>query len=640
MDIVIVDDKNHVPPVGRHCVGIDLGTTNTVLAETVVDDDAIQPPQVVAIEQLTQPGMVEGRAQLPSFMYQTHSAEVPTDQLHLPWSKADGDSERSVLGYGARFLGAKTPSRLVASAKSWLSHAEVDRTSAILPWGAPEDVDKISPVDASVAYLRHVIAAWNHHHPADPLEQQKTVITIPASFDPGARELTALAAKAAGFHHVTLLEEPQAALYSWIDQVGDGWRDQLSVGDIVLVVDVGGGTTDLSLIAVGEDDGALRLERIAVGDHILLGGDNMDLALAYQLRVKLANQGTQLKPWQILELTHGCREAKEALLSDPSLESVPIVVPSRGSKLLGKSIRTELTHDEVVTVLMDGFFPVNNIDQHPMVMEQGALQQMGLPYAKDTAITRHLAAFLCRQREAASNVGSSFDTFIHPNKVLFNGGVLKSTPVQNRIMNVLNSWLQADRAVSEATVLNGADHDLAVARGAAYYSALSEGKGMRIRGGLASSFYIGVENAMPAVPGMPPLVDAVCIAPFGMEEATSAALDQRVFGLVVGQPVSFQFWGSTVRRDDVVGTSLDDWEDGELTPLNPIQIELSPEGFKAGEVVPVTLQVNVTEVGTLDISAVSKDASGQEQGRWKVQLDVRQRQDEAPLEESALKATY
>lgn len=605
----------------RYSVGIDLGTTNSVLSyvdlamaeENAPEQQILQ--DVLPIDQLTQPGVVEARAQLPSFLYLAHEAEVSASELELPW----GNSGHALVGYGARFLGAKTPLRLVASAKSWLSHSAVDRRSDFLPLNAPEDLVKTSPVAASAAYLAHLKAAWNQRFPDQPLEQQDITLTVPASFDPAARDLTADAARSIGLQRLTLLEEPQAALYSWVNRAGDQWRDQVSVGDVVLVVDIGGGTTDLSLVAVTEQDGNLELNRIAVGDHILLGGDNMDLALAYRVKAKLEADGNSLQPWQIQALTHGCRDAKEALLGDSDVESVPLVVPSRGSKLLGSTLRTELTRADVEQTLIDGFFPEVGINEHPRQALRGALTQMGLPYAQDAGVTRHLAAFLCRQAAAGQDVlANPAEDFIKPTAILFNGGVLKAPQLANRLLAVVNGWLQQSGA-DAARLLDGADLDLAVSRGAAYYGYVRQGHGVRIRGGLASSYYVGIESAMPAVPGMPPPLEALCVAPFGMEEGTETPPTQQQFGLVVGEPVTFRFFGSTVRREDMAGLLLDYWADGELEELAPIQASLPAEGRSPGEVVAVRLLARVNELGTLCLEAIPE---GGEQ-RWQVEFEVR-----------------
>ncbi|MDY6918759.1 MAG: Hsp70 family protein [Pseudomonadota bacterium] len=598
----------------RFNVGIDLGTTNSVLAY-LKPESAGDQGQVLAIDQVTQPGLVEARDQLPSFLYQTHEAEVSTGELALPW----GSGGPQLVGQGARFLGAKTPLRLVASAKSWLCHGGVDRHSALLPLNAPEEVPKISPVAASATYLAHLQAAWDYRYPQQPLAQQNITLTVPASFDPAARDLTAEAARSLGLDNLTLLEEPQAALYAWVHASGEQWREQLQVGDLVLVVDIGGGTTDLSLVAVTEEAGNLALNRVAVGDHILLGGDNMDLALAYRIKAKLEAEGKTLQSWQIQALTHGCRDAKESLLEHPDEQAVPLVVPSRGSRLMGSTLRTELTREEVEQTLVDGFFPQVPITEHPRQAPRGGLTQMGLPYAQDAGITRHLAAFLCRQSHAADAFLSPGVDFIKPTAILLNGGVLKAPQLADRLLAVINGWLQPAGA-PPARLLSGADLDRAVARGAAYYGYVRQGHGVRIRGGLASAFYVGIESAMPAVPGMPPPLQALCVAPFGMEEGSASSPSAQQFGLVVGEPVTFRFFGSTVRRDDTPGTLLDHWDDAELEELPPIQVTLPAEGRAAGEVVPVQLAARVNELGTLRLEAI---AVGDQQ-RWQVEFDVRE----------------
>ncbi|EIF03919.1 Hsp70 family protein [Vibrio tubiashii] len=620
------------PP--KFSVGIDLGTTHCVLSyvDTSVEDARVE---VMAIPQLTAPGTVENRSQLGSFLYQPHEHEMNPASRVLPWSS----EPTALVGAIARNLGAKTPIRLIASAKSWLCHGGVNRRDAFLPAGSPEEVEKVSPLRATELYLEHLKQAWDHSNPNNPLAKQDVTITVPASFDPAARDLTAEAARNVGFVHLTLLEEPQAALYNWIDNSNDKWRDEVSVGDIVLVVDIGGGTTDLSLVEVTEEEGNLTLNRIAVGEHILLGGDNMDLALAYRLKMKLAQEGKELQPWQVQAMTHACRDAKEALLNDSELQSVPIVVPSRGSKLLGATLKTELTQQEVQQTLVDGFFPKVAVCEHPVQRNRGALTQMGLPYAQDAGITRHIAAFLTKQANALSgseaqqeynpfanmpgmpggDAAQSSD-FIKPTAILFNGGVLKSTLLANRLEETLNEWL-IDADSEMAKRLTGVDLDLAVASGASYYGRVRRGQGVRIRGGIASSYYVGIESAMPAIPGMAPPMEALCVAPFGMEEGSSADVPSQEFGLIIGQPVNFQFFGSTVRRDDIAGTHLDHWAPEELDELPEIQVTLPvSEGRREGEVVPVTLASRVTELGTLYLEAIAAD-NGQ---KWHVEFDVRE----------------
>jgi len=604
----------------RYSVGIDLGTTHCVLsyADISNSDDGEFFQQVMAIPQLISPGMVEDSFQLPSFLYQAHEAELAEGSTALPWNaKPD-----YLVGEIARTMGSKTPIRLVSSAKSWLCHAGVDCKAPILPADAPEEVERVSPFQATTAYLQHIRDAWQNLHPDAPLEKQDLVITVPASFDPAARELTVESARAVGLEQAILLEEPQAALYSWIEKSQGDWRKQANCGDVILVIDVGGGTTDLSLIAVTEKDGNLELTRVAVGDHILLGGDNMDLALAYTVKAKLEQDGKRLEPWQVQALTHSCRDAKEKIFNNSDIDNIPLVIANRGSSLMSGNLRTELTREEVNRVLVEGFLPKVAVSDRPVSRTRTGLRTAGLPYAQDAAITRHLAAFLAKQQNATDDLKDinlpEHATFLHPTAVLFNGGVLKANALADRLMEVLNLWLIGEQA-PEARLLAGADLDLAVARGAAYYGFVRKGKGVRIKGGTAAAYYVGIESSMPAVPGMAPEIQALCIAPFGMEEGTREELPDDEFGLVIGEPVRFRFFASNIRREDKVGTRLDYWTDEELSELDEIEITLPEEGRRPGEVVPVHLCAAVTEVGTLELQAVSQKDSG----RWKIEFDVR-----------------
>ncbi|HEY2517166.1 MAG TPA: Hsp70 family protein, partial [Polyangiaceae bacterium] len=447
----------------RYVVGIDLGTTHCAVAYAdAAAEGAPRRPEVLAIPQLVAQGTLDERELLPSFFYLPHSSEGP---MALPWDP----SRAYAVGEFARSRGVEAPGRVIASAKSWLSHAGVDRRSALLPLGAPEDVEKISPVEASWRYLEHIAEAWDakiaHGDPALALGAQEVVITVPASFDAAARELTVEAAIAAGIDHLTLLEEPQAALYAWIDALGDRWRKLVKPGDVILVVDVGGGTTDFSAIAALDRGGSLELARVAVGDHILLGGDNMDLALAHVVRAKLEAQGKEIDRWQMVALTHAARAAKELLSNDPSLSLAPIAVAARGSRLLGGGLRTELTREELTQTLVEGYFPLVAAGARPAVRARGALTQIGLPYASDPAATKHLAAFLSRQADATSKlegfpVPQQGGALLHPTALLFNGGVLKSGALRERLVSAIDAWLQADGA-PDVRVLEGGDLDLA-----------------------------------------------------------------------------------------------------------------------------------------------------------------------------------
>ncbi|MBI4509692.1 MAG: Hsp70 family protein [Deltaproteobacteria bacterium] len=584
----------------RHVVGIDLGTTNCAITAVDLAAGENAPIEVLPVLQVVAPGQVDQRSTLPSFLYLPGTSDLPSGALALPWDPARGHA----VGELARSRGVEVPSRLVASAKSWLCHPGVDRNARILPWGAPDEVSKLSPVDACTRYLEHLCDAWGALHPEAPLAEQDVLITVPASFDAIARELTVEAARRAGLPQVTLLEEPQAAFYSWLAHAGDRWRKQLTVGDVVLACDIGGGTTDFTLISVTDQGGDLTLERVAVGDHILLGGDNMDLALSYGLAQKLSAKGTKLDAWQQRALTHSCRHAKEQLLADASLDKVPVTVLGRSSRLIGGTIRVDLTRNDVEGALLDGFFPACGAGDKPQRSRRVGFQELGLPYATDPGVTRHLAEFLSRHGRL-------------PTAVLFNGGVMKGAVLRQRLGDVIQGW-----AGTKLKQLEGTDFDLAVAHGAAYYGLTRRGRGIRIRGGAARSYYIGVETAMPAVPGMRPPLKALCVVPFGTEEGTEAELPNQEFGLMVGEPAEFRFFGSSVRRTDALGTVVEELE-GDIEELAPVEAVLSAgEGIQAGMSIPVRLRAHVTPVGTLELFCVTRDGSR----RWKLEFNVRERE--------------
>jgi hypothetical protein len=456
---------------------------------------------------------------------------------------------------------------------------------------------------------------------ANRLENQEIVLTVPASFDAVARELTVEAARAAGFEHLTLLEEPQAAFYAWLDSCGEKWREQVKVGDLILVADVGGGTTDFTLIEVAEVQGQLELTRLAVGDHLLLGGDNMDLALAHLAAQQFAAKGVKLDAAQMLALSYSARAAKESLLADPSLTVAPVTVLGRGSKVIGGTLKGELTKADVEKILLEGFLPLCKVDTEPNKSRAAGFQELGLPYVADPAISRHLAQFLTKQRtfllERESNSKKKKKSPAGlPTAILFNGGVFKSPLLKDRFSTVLNGWTKEMKAES-VRVLEGNDLDQAVARGAAYYGLVRRGKGIRIRGGTARSYYIGVESSMPAIPGMPAPLKALCVAPFGMEEGTETDIPSQEFGVIVGEPVEFRFLGSSLRRHDVPGTILEDWQ-GDVEELAPVQTTLGEE--KSGRLIPVHLHTKVTEVGQLELWCFSRD--GKE--RFKLEFNVRE----------------
>ena len=598
--------------MGRYCIGIDLGTTNCALAYTEISEEA-PSVHLATIPQLVNVNEVAAEALLPSFLYIPGDREFPAGSVALPWNSAPG----FVTGKLAQRRGAEVSSRLVSSAKSWLSYSSVDRTAAMLPWKAAEGVPRISPVDASGEYLKHLRAAWDQEHPEDPFDEQEVIVTVPASFDAIARELTSKAAESAGYRNLTMLEEPQAAFYAWIERHPD-WRRRVSKGDLVLVVDIGGGTTDFTLIAVTEKGGELQLDRVAVGEHILLGGDNIDLALAHTVAAALAAQGRKIDGFQLQALWSNCRLAKEKLLDpDSKADEVPVTILGKGSSLIGGTIKAKL-HREQVEQVLDGFLPAAASTDMPQHGRRAGLQEMGLPYAADAAITRHLARFL-RQQAASSeheSVRRGPTGLACPTHVLFNGGVLHASFVRDRVLEVLNGWL-SNEGFDSVKPLSGEDLMHAVARGSAYYGAARHGKGVRIRGGIARSYYVGIESAMPAVPGFAAPVKALAVAQFGAEEGTSTRIPDREFGLIVDEPAEFRFFCSASRKNDEPGALIEDFGD-ELEELSPVEVRLSSEQDSA-EVVPVSFETVITETGMLQLWCVARDGR-----RWKLEFNVRE----------------
>ncbi|MFN0170592.1 MAG: Hsp70 family protein [Bryobacteraceae bacterium] len=603
----------------RYVIGIDLGTTNCALAfaEAAGAEDplSLPPVSVFPIPQLTNPGEVRDEALLSSSLFLPGAMDFPEGSLALPWESPAGQ----VIGRLAQRRGAEVAGKLVVSAKSWLCHAGVDRTAAILPWTAAQGVDKVSPVEASRRFLEYLREAWNHGRPDAPFTEQQVLVTVPASFDAVARDLTESAAGQAGFRNVTLLEEPQAAFYAWIERHPD-WRDRVKVGDLVLVADIGGGTTDFTLIAVTERGGELALERVAVGDHILLGGDNMDLALARLIEGQLAEGGRKLDSMQLQSLWLNCRLAKEKLLApDAKAAKEPVTILGRGTGLVGGAIKATLKREDIDRILLDGFFPQVTSHDLPQRARRVALQEIGLPYAADPAITRHLAQFL-RQQASNTEHGSvrrAASGLAAPTHVLFNGGVLHARLVRDRVMSVLNAWL-AEENIAPAQLLEGEDLMQAVARGAAYYGLARRGKGVRIRGGVPRTYYVGIESAMPAVPGLPNPLKALTVAQFGMEEGTEAHVPDREFGLIVGEPAEFRFFSSASRKNDQAGDMIDE-VGPDIEELSPIEVTL-PANEGAGQMVPVSFETAVTETGVLQLWCVARDGR-----RWKLEFNVRER---------------
>ena len=609
----------------RFSLGIDLGTSNSAVA---VEDFETDHAAIVEITQLVGANRIGEKPTLPSALYIPHPEEFPESTLRLPWN---ADVGGAIVGHFARDRGALVPDRLVTSAKSWLSNFHTDPTSPVLPWKSEIKEPKLSAFECSRRYLEHMkegfLYAERTRDRSWNLAEGQVILAVPASFDEVARNLTADAAEAAGFGKVVLLEEPQAAFYAWTAQAGSDWRNQVSPGDIVLVCDVGGGTADFSLMAITERDGNLEIERISVGEHILLGGDNMDLALAYTLRAQLEATGKSIDSWQFLALVHAASNAKVSLFTDLALEQTAIAVPSRGSSLLAKTVATKLDRATLEKVILDGFFPLTMVTDLPQESKRAGLQEFGLPYASDPVVSKQLARFLTR---SLKNVRASDaliwllksrpevleGEYLNPTAVLFNGGVFNAAPIRKRVLDLLASWNKA-RPVRE---LEGFQPDLAVARGAALYGRnRASGKGIRIKAGTARSYYIGLESSMPAIPGFKPPIKALCVVPQGMEEGSELLIDGQEFGLMTGQPADFPFFASEIRSGDTPGQIIADAE-RELEETARIEVTLPPiEGFPEGQAIPVVINPIVTELGNLELwmKHIGSDR------RWKVEFKVR-----------------
>jgi molecular chaperone DnaK (HSP70) len=601
-----MNSHNH-NDTAQYILGIDLGTTNNVLAYVRLDADQAAV-QLLPIPQIVAPATLESRTMLPSFLYLAAGHEMAGAALALPWA----ESRDFVVGEWARRQGAELPDRTVAAAKSWLCHSRVDRRQPILPWNAPAEVPKVSPVTATQRYLEHLAAAWEAAHPESPIAAQQIVLTVPASFDASARELTREAALAAGLPaDLVLLEEPQAAVYAWLATTGDRWRRMLTVGDTLLVCDVGGGTTDLTLVGVTEEQGELVLRRIAVGNHLLVGGDNMDLTLAHYVAGRFAEKGVQLDPWQSVALWHSCRAAKEALLAPGGPATHGISVLGRGRKLVGGTVSVEIERESVGALLVDGFFPRCRPTDRPQRQRISGFQEIGLPFESDTAVTRHLAAFLQAHGDEPSQP-------LRPTRVLFNGGVFKADAMRARLLDVLGDWFDETAA---PRLLEG-EHDLdhAVARGAAYYGWTKHHGGMRIRGGTARAYYVGIETAGLAIPGAPRPLRALCAVPMGMEEGTETDVPSGAIGLVVGEPAHFRFFSSSVRRDDRPGDLLGAWSADELAETDSLEAVLPADESVAESYVPVRFHTRLTELGVLELWCVSTTGDK----RWKLEFSVRE----------------
>ncbi len=593
----------------KYSIGIDLGTTNCVVA--FAELTAEQPKiELLNIPQITAPHQTESPPHLPSFLYIPSEQETASGGFTVPGLP----DYPTVNGLYARHISAEKPERTIAASKSWLCHAGIDRHAALLPWETSEDVVKLSPVVATKLLLRQLVDTWEVRFPESPLADQLVTLTVPASFDMAARELTREAALAAGLPvDFILLEEPQAAVYHWLEQSGDSWRKSLHEGDCLLVCDVGGGTTDLTLVRVEQEQGELVLRRLAVGDHLLVGGDNMDLALAHFVAQKFASKGTKLNAWQSISLWHSCRRAKESLLTIDGKEVETVSVLGRGSKLIGGTVSVELSRQEVQSLLVDGFLPICAPDATLQRGPQSGFQELGLPFESDTAITRHIAAFL------ASNPVAEESQL----QLLLNGGVFKSPALQQRLREAV-AYLRSvgDAAAGDPPPVLGTpdDLDFAVARGAAYYGWTKQTGGMRIRGGTARSYYVGVESAGLAIPGMPRPLQAVCVVPFGMEEGSALDVPGREIGLIVGREAKFRFFAAANRKQDTAGTTLRNWDEDELVETAPMELTLDVEEAPDEGFVPVRFHSRVSELGVFELWCKST----RDQQQWKLEFNVRE----------------
>jgi molecular chaperone DnaK (HSP70) len=627
-------DPRSPAPRPRYIIGIDLGTTNSAVAyvDTANEGRAIEQFE---IPQLVSEGRVTEQATLPSFLYLAGEHEIAPGALALPW-----DATRSyAVGEFARVQGARVPGRLVSSAKSWLCHGGVDRSARILPWGAPDDVKKISPVDASGRYLAHIREAWDQRFPDAPLASQQVVLTVPASFDEVARELTVDAAEHAGLPRLTLLEEPQAAFYAWLCANESDWQTKLAGRSLMLVVDVGGGTTDFSLISARDEGRGLVLERLAVGDHLLLGGDNIDVALARLIEPRL---GGKLDSQRWHALVNLCRTAKEALLSEGASDEMPIRLAGRGSSIVGGTLTGVLTREEVERTVMDGYFPPADADAAPRKLPRAAVQEWGLPFALEPEVPRHLAAFLRRHgadaAKAVPNEGSGADSLraatpigaaarsaertgaekewslARPDAILFNGGALKPRQIRERVRELIARWC-GDTPSWQPAVLESVDLDLAVARGAAYYGLVRRGRGVRIGGGAARSYYLGVGGT--ATDGG--TVPALCLVHRGMQEGETVEVREPAFDVMANQPVSFPLYASSTRSGERAG-QLVQAERDSIAELPPIRTVLR-FGKKTGATrIPVHVVAHLTEIGTLEVWCHSQRSDH----RWRLQFQVRE----------------
>ena len=593
----------------QYLVGIDLGTTHTVVAYTKADK-SISSPQIniFEIEQLIAPGEVAAKPLLPSVRY--HPADGELSKADVSFSPA---GDKAIIGEAARLLGAKTQGRFVTSAKSWLSHPSVDHTADILPWNQDNDIQKVSPLEASASYLSHVKTVWAHQFPQAPLEEQTIVITVPASFDEVARSLTLEAAKIAGLVNIRLLEEPQAVCYDWLRRNSSTIKQKLEKVHLLLICDVGGGTTDLTLIKIEHGQSEPQLTRIGVGDHLILGGDNIDLALAHLAEGRLISNERKLSPADLSQLLEQCRVAKERLLADDAPEHVHVTLLGGGAKLIGGSRSTQLSKKEVREVALDGFFPLSNLTDLPDKKRSGVVE-FGLPYAAEPAISKHVASFLKLHSQAASEALGE-DHYI-PDAILLNGGVFRSQPITQRVLDLINSWSQ-----QPPLLLENEHPELSVAFGAVSYAIARRDKKIKIGGGSARSYFLLVETNSSSNNEQ----QGICVLPRGSEEGVEIILKEQQFALRIGQPVRFHLASTTGDTKYKPGELVNITED-RFNQLPPLAVAF--EGEDKGEIV-VQLAVTQTEIGTLKIQCVSTTNKSQ---RFDVEFKIRKKSTQTKAE--------
>jgi hypothetical protein len=601
----------------RYLIGIDLGTTNSVVAflETQESANEADSPGVKVFEvaQLTSPGEVRAIPLLPSFLYFPTEDEVSSGTVSLPWEKEPS----SIVGMMARDQGVLVPGRQVSSAKSWLCQAAVDRAANILPREAKPPETMVSPVEASARYLMHLRNAWNHAIAAefgtDPqalFEHQEIVLTVPASFDEEARELTVEAARQAGLQNLTLLEEPLAAFYAWAAEHQNVLAEHLQDGELVLVCDIGGGTSDFSLVRAHVRGQSVEFERTAIGEHLLLGGENLDLALARRIEQKL-NTRLSLRQRHALRLV--CSAAKERLLSEEKIDRLPINVLGGGRSVVGQMLGSELSREEVTGLITDGFLPLTGPNEMPLRTRAAGLREIGLPYATDPAITKHLAAFL---KKAALAIGSGATSQPHvegrlqmarPDAVLFNGGFCIPAIARGRITEAISHWFGAGEW--RPKILSNDVMSSAVAIGAAYYGRVRRGTGLRVKAGSARTYYIGMRSEHG--------IKAVCVLPSGTNEGTTLPLVDRELSVLANRPVSFRLYSSTIRHD--AHGAIADLDPEEVHCHAPL-VTLLRYGKKLLQMeLAVRLSVHFTEVGTLELWCESVSSPH----RWRLQFELR-----------------